>query len=310
LLKLTGGGAGIAALGGVSVLGAGQEDDETDTGGNGTQTDGDESAGDDSVVLDDLIDPTFGYPLAADESDGVELEHVVEGSVVEGTGAHENFPSEPDEAGMPVETPVEFPFDPVGIQVTPDDVVQFRSTAGLHTVTAFDEKYGEPGFAIPNRTPDGAPGFSSPPIVAGESWLYQFPETGVYDILCLPHYGLGMVMRVVVFDPETDDIADEQFTVAPPEGVPPNDTAVLTAPELNPENIVEQGSVAWADLTLGDTSTETPDGTPTEGGETATPDTGGTETTTPGTSTPETSTPETTTPETSTPGSGENDTGS
>jgi plastocyanin len=199
----------------------------------------------------------FGYPLSAGETDEADLETVVEMVVEEGEGAHEGFP--PD-------VPAEFFFDPVGVQVTPDDVIQFPSTAGLHTVTAFHEKYSEPPqFVLPTRIPDDALGFSSPPVARGESWLYQFPTAGVYDVLCLPHLGVGMVMRVVVMDSE-DDVPSAPTG----EFVGPLDEAVFTAPELDPENVVEEGTVAWEDLTIEvpemptGTPTETPTGTPTE----------------------------------------------
>jgi len=265
VLKITGAGASIAALGGVSMVGTGQEDGETETP-TGTETEtptGTETA-DDSAVVDDLIDPTFGYPLAADETGSVDIDTVVESDQLEGEdGVHEGFPLQPGPEGG--EFPVEFIFDPVGLQVTPDQVVHFLSVVGEHTVSAFDEKYANPQLTIPTRVPEESPGFTSPPIVDGESWLYQFATPGVYDILCLPHYFFGMVMRVVVFDPEEDDIEDEAFSVEPLSEGPPNTQAVLNAPELDPANIVEAGEVAWADLTLEVPEPEPPEGTPGEG---------------------------------------------
>lgn len=285
VLKLTGAGASVAALGGMSLVGAGQDDGdnggENETGENETGDGGDEEMVSDAVFVDDLIDPTFGYPLAADETGSVEIDTVVEADQLQGeAGAHDGFPQQPGPEGG--EFPLEFVFDPVGVQVAPDDVVHFLSVVGEHTVTAFDEKYANPELSVPTRIPEETTAFTSPPIVDGESWLYQFTTSGVYDILCLPHYFFGMVMRVVVFDPETDDIEDEQFSVEPPEEVPPNVQTVLSAEELDPANIVEQGSVAWADLTL-DADTETPAETPTEtpaenGTDTATPGENGTET--------------------------------
>jgi hypothetical protein len=148
---------------------------------------------------------------------------------------------------------------------------------------------------LSTRLPDAVPGFTSPPVVDGESWLYQFHEEGVYDLLCLPHVVFGMVMRIVVMETEADDdnggdagdgaedddgddagdgaedddgddagdgaedddgddaeadMEDDASTPAPTEGLPPNIKHVFDAPELAPENIVEEGSVAWADLTL------------------------------------------------------------
>lgn len=251
VLKLTGAGAGLTSLGGVSMLGAGQEGDGADTGENetenGNETDDGETTADESSLFEDLIDPTFGYPLAADETGSVSIDTVVEANHLEG-GVHEGFPQQPGPDGG--EFPAEFVFDPVGVQVAPNEVVHFLSVLGEHTITAFDEKYANPELAVPTRVPAESPGFTSPPIVGGESWLYQFTTAGVYDLLCLPHYFFGMVMRVIVFDPDQDSIEDEQFSVEPVENVPPNVQTVLNAEELAPENIVEQGSVAWADLTL------------------------------------------------------------
>ena len=278
VLKITGASTSIAALGGMSMVGTGQEDDEetgtetqTETG---TETETATETADDSAFVNDLIDPTFGYPLAADETGSVDIDTVVESNQLEGEdGAHEGFPLRPSPEGG--EFPVEFIYDPVGLQVTPDQVVHFPSVVGEHTITAFDEKYANPQLAVPTRVPEESPGFTSPPIVDGESWLYQFATPGVYDILCLPHYFFGMVMRVVVFDPEEDSIEDEAFSVEPLSEGPPNAQAVLNAPELDPANIVEAGEIAWADLTLEvpepEPPEETPTGTPGEETPTGTP---------------------------------------
>lgn len=54
-----------------------------------------------------------------------------------------------------------------------------------------------------------------------------------------------MVMRVVAV-PEVGEVPE-----APPvdaEATPPVPAAVLEVPELDPQNVVEEGSVAWADL--------------------------------------------------------------
>jgi plastocyanin len=235
LLKLAGAGIGLAALGGTSVVAGNQAQPQSD------QEDDEDGQGSD--LADDLIDPVFGYPLDADESDDVVVSNVVELLTEEGEGAHPEFPTNP-QTGQAVE--LEFVFDPAGIRVGPDDVVKFQVVSGEHTVTAFHEKFSIPQRAVQTRIPEGSPGFTSPPIYDGEAWLYQFPEPGVYDVLCLPHLFVGMVMRVVVVDPETDDVPD-----APTAGeLNANAQQVLTAPELDPTNIVEAGTVGWADLTI------------------------------------------------------------
>lgn len=246
VLRVTGSGVALAGLGGASVVGATQEDDEGDDENGGEESeDGDD--GDDSNFVEDLIDPAWGYPLTADETGKVDIDTVVELVTEEGEGAHANFPVNP-ESGETL--PLEFYFDPVGVRVPPDGVVHFLSAAGEHTVTSFHEKYGIPQRPIPNRIPDGVVGFTSPPIVDGESWLYQFPTKGVYDLFCLPHLPAGMVMRVVVFDPEEDDIEDDTFAAPTGGELPPSAQQVYDAEELDPGNIVEQETVAWADLSL------------------------------------------------------------
>ncbi|NIB99015.1 plastocyanin/azurin family copper-binding protein [Halobacterium sp. R2-5] len=247
VLKLTGGGVALGAFAGGNAL-AQQDDGEGDGGGSSSGEESQEDGTDDSALVDDLVDPTWGYPLAADETDSVGVEYVVEMVTEEGDGAHENFPADPSSGDS---APFEFYFDPVGVRLDPGTVVKFVSTAGEHTATAFHEKYTNPVLSVPTRIPDDVPGFTSPPIVGGEAWLYQFETRGVYDVLCLPHLGLGMVMRAVVFDPEEDDAEDDAFAAPDAGDLPPNVQQVFDAPELDPANIVDEGSVAWADLTLG-----------------------------------------------------------
>lgn len=107
-------------------------------------------------------------------------------------------------------------------------------------MTAFHEKFSTQHREAPTRVPDGVPGFTSPPLIPDESWLYQFVEKGVYDILCLPHLPAGMVMRVVVMDPEKDSVDDEAFSEPSAGPVPPNANAVLDADELDPSYIVDR----------------------------------------------------------------------
>jgi len=246
VLEVTGGALAIGGLGGATVVGADSQDEGDDGEGENGENGGGEN-GDDSSFFDDLIDPTWGYPLAADETGSVDIDTVVELVTVEGEGPQENFPLDPESGEA---FPFEFYFDPVGLHVMPDGVVHFLSASGEHTVTAFHEKYSNPEIQIPTRIPGDVVGFTSPPVVGGESWLYQFETPGVYDLLCLPHLGFGMVMRVVVADPESADLFSETFTVSAPGNLPPNITRVLGAPELDPANVVEQETVAWGDLAL------------------------------------------------------------
>lgn len=205
-------------------------------GGGGNET---VSEGANETVGADADEPTAG--ATGNGTDGPT------GNETEG-GGPPGGPGGP--GGMP-----DFYFDPVGARLRPGDTVEFLTREGLHTVTAFDPRYG-----TQQRIPDGAPPFSSPPVVEGDSWYYRFDEPGVYDVLCLPHLSLGMVMRAVVVEDEGEvpEAYPDPETGRPegggPEGpgdpgVPPVALQVLNAPELEPQNIVEQETVAWTDLT-------------------------------------------------------------
>jgi plastocyanin len=187
------------------------------------------------------IDKVYGAPYSADETvpsglvDHEVMLHVHDEDI------HSGFPIDP-ESGE--EIPAEFFFDPVGLHVNPGDVVRFHTHNGLHTTTAFHPKYGEPPeFTLPDRVPTGY-GFTSPPTSEDDSWLYRFTDPGVYDLLCLPHLFLGMVMRIVVSGDgivPTENYGTLGF---------PNAGDVLSAAELTPSNIVTEGMVTWEDLTL------------------------------------------------------------
>lgn len=216
LMKVLGVGAGITALGGTA----------SGHPGRGTR-----------------IDDVWGAPYAADETvpEGL-VDHVVELDVLAGPDAvHDGFPVTEDDGELP-----EFVFGPVGLRVKPGDVVQFENLHHEHTVTAFHEKFGSEQLPITRRSPDGVPGFTSPVIVGGESWLYRFTRTGVYDILCLPHLFYGMVMRIVVAGAgENGDDFDDYGPVPIP-----NAEEVLGDSKLSPAEIVRRGEVAWEELDI------------------------------------------------------------
>ncbi|QLG63277.1 cupredoxin domain-containing protein [Halorarum salinum] len=150
-------------------------------------------------------------------------------------------PSMEGDEGVP-----DFYFDPVGISLQPGDTVEFVTVEDIHTVTAYHPRF----FGFQRRVPEGVPGFSSPPVLEGDSWYYRFEEPGVYDMLCLPHDGLGMVVRAVVAGEGSED-PPEAYPERPPEesGVSPINQRVLNAPELDPGNVLAAGTVAWTDLT-------------------------------------------------------------
>lgn len=229
LMKALGVGAGAAALSGTAA----------GSPGRGTR-----------------IDEVYGAPYAAgrDTVPSGLVDHEVVLHMHPGDAEHEGFPvpdgDDPDDQDDYPET---F-FDPVGLHVKPGEIVEFHSHGvGLHTITALNPKFNEPPFLrLPDRVPTDY-GFTSPPVSQGDSWLYKFTTKGVYDLFCLPHLFLGMVMRIVVFDPEEDDIEDSTFDEPEPDEeapLPAAATAVLTEDALDPASIVDAGEVAWADLTL------------------------------------------------------------
>lgn len=232
LMKAVGVGAGVAALGGTAA---------------GAQGSG------------NRIDKVYGATYAADihTVPSGRVDHAVELHVHGGDATHEGFPvPDGDDKDDQDDAPETF-FDPVGLHVKPGEIVEFTVHSGLHTVTSFEPKYSEPPvFTLPKRVPtDHA--MTSPAVAADDSWLYKFTTKGVYDLLCLPHLPLGMVMRIVVFDPAEDSLSDPTFDdwgpfSGPPERGDPhfNANRVLTETELDPEKIVGAGEVAWSDLTL------------------------------------------------------------
>lgn len=237
LLKVAGVGAGVAGLSG-SVAGK---------NGNNRK---------------DRIDEVYGASYAADVDtvpSGI-VDHAVDLHIHGGDATHEGFPApDGDDDNDQDDAPETF-FDPVGLHVKPGEVVSFTTHGvGLHTVTSFHPKFSEPPYIVlPNRVPTEH-GFTSPLVAEGDSWLYRFTEKGVYDLLCLPHVSLGMVMRIVVFDPGEDNMEGETFDewgklYYSPDNVPGNWFAipnmVLTDDPLDPSNIVTEDEIAWGDLSL------------------------------------------------------------
>lgn len=154
-------------------------------------------------------------------------------------------------------TTVPFHFEPMGLKVDEGDIVRFNFETPDHTVTAYHAGHGRQ-----QRVPDGKPAFSSPLINAGGFWLYEFDVPGTYDIYCAPHELFGMVMRIVVGDP---DSADYDTINTPPQGRPPVSRDALSGLGIDPwpfptpaelldtaalavSNIVSSGSVSVSDV--------------------------------------------------------------
>jgi plastocyanin len=210
-----------------------------------------------------VVASAFGGTAAAKRSGGASIDSVYGATFFEGERVpsglsdhevelHAHDVDDDEEAD-----PFEFFFDPVGLHVAPGDVVEFEVHGPVtHTVTSFHPYYEE----LPERVPTDDP-YTSPPIGAdptvedapGDVWLYRFETPGVHDVVCLPHLPLGMVMRIVVFDPKRDSLSDPTFDEwgpLPPVPVFGPANTVLTDDELDPQTIVSEGEIPWSDLGL------------------------------------------------------------
>jgi pseudoazurin len=78
-------------------------------------------------------------------------------------------------------------FEPEFVQAQPGDTLRFVPTDASHNAES-----------IEGMLPAGAEPFKG---AINEEITYTLTEEGVYGVKCLPHYGMGMVMVVVVGDP-------------------------------------------------------------------------------------------------------------
>jgi len=140
------------------------------------------------------IDSHYGYatPDADDVPKKLEPDHTVELHVAD---------------PVPGEHGPLFHFEPTGLAVAKDDIVQFTYRTPDHTITAY-----HPGHGFQQRVPDRVPPFSSPVVTVGGAWLYRFEKKGLYDLYCAPHHPLGMAMRIVVCDLDESDVPDYEDT--------------------------------------------------------------------------------------------------
>jgi len=178
----------------------------------------------------DGVDERFGYIGTSDSSPPVEADHTVDLNIA----PREN-----------VEIP-EFYFEPTGLSIEPGDTVRFNLATPHHNVNAY-----HPSFGYTQRVPNEAPAYSSPILGAGEYWLYTFETEGVHNIMCAPHEIFGMVGSIVVGSATGPGANAVGEAPAPTDqSRPPEFTAgtVLSDPAMDPENIVEQGSVSWDDI--------------------------------------------------------------
>ncbi|WP_225334430.1 cupredoxin domain-containing protein [Halomicrobium urmianum] len=192
-------------------LGNETEDNATDTGLD-NESDNETDVGLGNETADNETDGgAIGNETSDDESDGLlgnESDNETDGALNDTTDEQAAAFTQQEQEGFP-----DFYFDPVGVRVSPGDVVAFQPQEEVHTVTAYNPRY----YDLPQRIPEGAPGFSSPPITAGDTWYYQFDETGVYDLFCLPHEQFGMVVRVVVME-EDGEVPEGYDTASATDG--------------------------------------------------------------------------------------------
>ena len=256
VLLTLGAGSSLTALGGSVTANShtadgGQHNNRSDQKGGKEMSSGDDCP----PCIDDLM----GYASLSMELDvpaALQPDHTVEMRLDDADvlfpeeGETDEIPDGPsidpaDGEGPGVTEEVEgfpdFYYDPVGLAVEVGDVVEFPNPSpGEHTVTAIHPRF----FGLPQRIPDGAAPLSSPPVMPGENWLYQFDEPGVYDLFCLPHFDLGMAMRIIV----TTGNCTVSEVSPPSNALPPTVAAVLGADALAPANVVNNGPIAWTDL--------------------------------------------------------------
>lgn len=260
ILASIGAGAGLATVGGSGAYAAESHDDEDD-----------ETAGEEDSDRDGDVRSTFGYAAESPSVEPpVEPDHEVsllaevrdrgaDGAADDDAaddGAADDGDAEGDDAGAeePAEEMFGLPewhFDPVGLYIEPGETVKFQLESPFHTISAF-----HPDLGFTQRVPDGVGAISSPVLWEGAYFLYTFDEPGVYDLMCLPHEWAGMVIRIVVGEatgPGAEEIPEPEFADGmpnPDEPSPPDWLAatVLRDAALDPENIIDQGSVGWGDL--------------------------------------------------------------
>lgn len=215
LLRALGVGGALSAVGGAAT-GAPSDPPAAAAGGEG-------------------VDGTFGFPATSPDAEPpVEPDHTVELRIEPREGAQ-----------IP-----EFYFEPTGLYVEPGDTVKFDYVTPHHTVTAF-----HPAFGFAPRVPEGVPPFSSPVLPGGGYWLYTFETEGVYDYHCGPHETFGHVGRIVVgstdgFEPLPDLCAGGGGGGGEEGPRLPSFTAytVLRDPALDPDRILDRGSVGWDEI--------------------------------------------------------------
>lgn len=96
-------------------------------------------------------------------------------------------------------------YDPVGIHVKPGQTIRWtnRDAGNSHTVTAYHPEI----FDRPRRIPAKAKPWDSDYLLPNESFSVTLTVEGVYDYYCVPHEHAGMVGRIVVGSPSSNETA-------------------------------------------------------------------------------------------------------
>lgn len=176
------------------------------------------------------IDPRFGYIDTGDGDAPVEADHTVEMIIAPREGAEIPY----------------FYFEPTGLSIEPGDTVRFNLASPHHNINGY-----HPAFGYTQRVPENAPPYSSPVLSVGESWLYTFETEGVHNIMCAPHEIFGMVGAIVVGSatgPGANPVGEAPAPTEESRSPPFTAATVLQDPAMDPENIVEQGSVSWDEI--------------------------------------------------------------
>jgi pseudoazurin len=92
-----------------------------------------------------------------------------------------------------------FVFDPDFVKIAPGDTVTFVSSDKGHNAET-----------IKGMIPQGAQSFKSD---LSKDFSVTLTQNGVYGIRCTPHYGMGMVVMIVVGTP--DNLAEAQAVKHP-----------------------------------------------------------------------------------------------
>ncbi|MFW6078497.1 MAG: cupredoxin domain-containing protein, partial [Gemmatimonadota bacterium] len=134
-----------------------------------------------------------------------------------------------------------FRFDPEGLWIEPGRTLRWLNMGDFHTATSYHPDNADLiGGDLPRRVPEGAESWHSGMLGldVGSRFEHRFRVAGVDDYSCQPHYGFGMVGRVVVGE------AGDGPGTRPLEGVP--DAAHESMPSVERIMSPEGRAFEWA----------------------------------------------------------------